>query len=165
MDALRDPIWQFVGVVVAVLAAGGPGLVWLFRRRARADASRDAEIIAQLKAHVGSGFSGSNTKHKKRKSDGILIANLSSDFLNQFPMPVAVLAAHLDHIYTPENFGASDWLGVFRRFTSEGYFEPTDGRSPGRITVESTLNPGPKMQHWLKMSAQSNRSIAGLEDG
>ena len=165
MEALRDPIWQFVGVVVAVLAVGVPGLVWLLRRRsAAASRQRNEEIINQMKHHLPAGTLSNYGKHKKRKEDGILLADLSLDFLNQFPLPVAVLAAHLNCIYTPENFGGSDWLTVFRRLTAAGYFETADGRSPRRITIESLLNPGHKFQSWLRSASQLKRSIAGLDD-
>jgi hypothetical protein len=165
MEALRDPIWQFVGVVVAVLALGVPGLVWLLRRRsAAASRQRNEEIINQMKQHWPAGTQFNSGKHKKRKKDGILLANLSSDFLNQFPLPVAVLAAHLDWLYTPENFGGPDWLTVFRRLTAEGYFETADGRSPRRITIESLLNPGHKSQSWFRDASQLKRRIAGLDD-
>jgi len=165
MEVLRDPIWQFVGVVVAILAVGVPGLAWLLRRRsAAASRRRNEEIISQMKQHLPTGTLSSFRKHKKRKEDGVLLANLSLDFLNQFPLPVAVLAAHLDRVYTPENFGGSDWLTVFRRLTAEGFFETVDGRSPRRITVESLLNPGQKFQSWLRSASQLKREVAGLED-
>jgi hypothetical protein len=165
MEALRDPIWQFVGVVVAILALGVAGVAWLLRRRpAAASRGRNEEIINQMKQHLPTGTLSNSGKHKKRKEDGILLANLSLDFLNQFPLPVAVLAAHLDRIYTPENFGGSDWLTVFRRLTGEGFFETADGRSPRRIGVESLLNPGQKFQSWLRSASQMKRRIAGLDD-
>ena len=121
MDILRDPVWQFVGVFIAALSTGGSIILWMIRRNRDRNAICEDEIIGRLKEYIPQGNATYFGKHKKRKSDGILLANLSSDFLNQFPIPVAVLAAHLDCLYTPENFGASDWLSVFRRLSIEGY--------------------------------------------
>lgn len=164
MDLLRDSMWQFVGVVVAVITAVASGIVWLLSRRRSRGRSRNEEVIAELKRHLLDGASPGFARHKKRKNDGILLANISSDFLNQFPVPVAVMAAHLDRLYTPENFGEPDWLGVFRRLTMERYFTPVRERSPKRITVESLLNPGPLLESWLRPSAAAKRRIAGLDD-
>ena len=163
-EFLRDPIWQFIGVVVAVLIGGVPGVLWLMRRRRATAVSRHEEIIAELKKHLPTGGLPGVAKHKKRKSDGILLANLSSDFVNQFPVPVGILAAHLDQFYTPENFGASDWLTVFRRLTEENYFQPLHERSARRIGLESKLNPGPKLEKWLRASIERKRDVAGLND-
>ena len=163
MDLLRDQIWQFVGVIVAILTAAVPAGLWLFRRRkVERKQTQQEYVIAELKRHrIGS--VPDYGKHKKRKKDGILLANISSDFLNQFPVPIGVLAAHLDRIYTPENFGASDWLTVFRRLTLEEYFVSADGSSPRRLKIETPLNSGPQMESWLTASASAKRSIAGLD--
>lgn len=164
MDILRDPVWQFVGVLIAALSAGGSAILWMIQKNQKGKVSSEDEIIERLKQHMPLGNISPSGKHKKRKDDGILLANLSSDFLNQFPVRMGVLAAQLDCLYTPENFGSSDWLGVFRRLSSEGYFVPVGGQSPERITVESQLDAGPKMQTWIRLSIESKRRIAGLDD-
>lgn len=163
MEFLRDPIWQFIGVVLTALVALPPVVIWLRRKRnAAATRERDAEIIAHLSKNQMTSRRGYE-KHKKRKGDGILLGNLSSDFLNQFPVPLGVLAAHLDRIYTPENFGATDWVTVFRRLAAEGYFVAADGSLPEKLQIDTGLDSGPKLGGWLKMAAQTRRSIQGLD--
>jgi hypothetical protein len=152
-----------IGVVVALLTAFVPLAFWFIRRRRPAiDRSQQEASIEELKKHAGA-IRSSYGKHKKRKKDGILVANISSDFLNQFPVPVGVMAAHLDAIYTPENFGAGDWISIFRRLTAEGYFVTADGSSPKRMKMNTPLNSGPKLESRLKSSAAVKRSIAGLD--
>lgn len=53
MDILRDPIWQFIGVVVAILVAAVPAVIWFVRRRSAAnEKSQHEAIIAELKAEA-----------------------------------------------------------------------------------------------------------------
>jgi hypothetical protein len=162
MDILRDPIWQSIGVFVALLTGLVPAVAWYIRRlSATSEKSQHDAIIAELKRHQAQRV-GFNAKHKKRKTDGILLANISSDFLNQFPIPMGVMAVHLDLLYTPENFGAPDWIVVFRRLAMEGCFVPVDGSSPKRLKIDTLVNPGPKLEHWLQDAAELKSRIAGL---
>ncbi len=161
MGVLRDPIWQFLGVVAAVVMALVPLLLQRIRRRRSGAGSR---VAAARQGGVAVARDSGPGKHKKRKADGILFANVSSDFLNQFPIAVRVLAAHLDRLYTPENFGGSNWLLVFCRLAAEGYFQPADGKSPKRLKLDSFVNPGPRLESWLRDSARAKRSIAGWDD-
>jgi len=164
MNILRDPIWQFVGVIVTILIAIVPVIIWRLRHKKAEALTHQQQIIAELKAHIDRGHhSIRHQKHKKRQGDGLLLGNLSFDFFNQFPVPIGVLAAHLDQIYTPENFGADNWLAVFRRLASEGYFESADGSSWKRVRLNTPLILGGKMEHWVKIAADIKRTVAGLE--
>jgi hypothetical protein len=163
VNVLRDPIWQFVGVVVALGIAAVSVVPWR-RRKRHQDAQRQAEVAAALRAHQNElpaqpGYG----KHKKRKDDGNLFANISLDFLNQLPQPLGVLAAHLDRTYTPENFGAQDWLSVFQRLIGEGFFRPI-ANQPRRLTLLTQLEPGPALEKWTRLAASLRRSIHGLND-
>jgi hypothetical protein len=151
-------------VVVAIITGSISGVLWLMRRRRVAAISRQVETIAALRKYLPHGEGRPTTKNKKRQDDGILLANVAFDFLNQFPLPVAVLAEHVDRIYTPENFGASDWLTVFRRLTEDGCFTPVRERSARRIGLESLLNPGPKLASLLQIAIHTKRGVAGLDE-
>lgn len=164
MDALRDPVWQFVGVLVTLVAAAIPAFVWVMRRRRPPTHAEQQAALRDVYSRYPGPAMPDRGKHKKRKSDGILVANISSDFLNQFPVPVGALAAHVDRTYTPENFGSSDWLSVFRRIAAEGYLVVVDGTAACRLMLATPVNPGPKMTAWLSSSAARKRSIMGLDD-
>lgn len=107
MEYIRDPAWQFVGVIITLISMICSAISWHLGQR-KLSRKTEAEIIQKLKSRMYTVSVSSAGKHKKRKDDGVLLSNLSSDFFNQFPLTVAVLSAHLDRIYTPENFGASD---------------------------------------------------------
>lgn len=162
MEYIRDPAWQFVGVIITLISMICSAIAWHLGQR-KLSRKTEAELIQKLKARMHVVSVGSAGKHKKRKDDGVLLGNLSSDFFNQFPLPIAVLAAHLDRIYTPENFGASDWLVVFKRLCNEGFFVPANTGSPKRLRLESEINTGPKFQKWHETVAKMKRSIQGLE--
>jgi len=161
MNLLRDPLWQFVGVVIAIFAAAIP-IVASTKRRKVTKRNEEQATPSERNPQVPRPATD-NARHKKRKPDGVLAANISSDFLNQFPSAIGTLASHLDRPYTPENFGSSDWLSVFRRLILEGYFSPTDGTRPSRITLETPVRPGPKLVPWLEGSAAMKRRILGLD--
>ncbi len=157
MDILRDPLWQFVGVVIALVTILIPIIQSYRKRKAQRSASVDLHALLSVSAR---GYE----KHKKRKSDGILVANISSDFLNQFPVKIGVLAKHLDSTYTPENFGHSNWLDVFKRLIKEEYFLPTKKVPMKRISFETEVNPGLKLEPHFESTRKLRRSIQGLED-
>jgi len=107
---LRDPVWQFVGAAITLVALI---LTLLHGRRTRKQEQATKASVGSFRVDRGYG------RHKLRKNDGILYANISSDFFGQFPAPIATLAKHLDRLYTPENFGHSDWLEVFKRMIDD----------------------------------------------
>jgi hypothetical protein len=166
MDFLRDPIWQFIGVVVAIAAIAIP-YIQLRRKRKKEDHSHRTKEgppsvnSLQTEKVISTQY---YSKHKGRKPDGILVANISSDFLNQFPASIEVRGKHLDRIYTPENFGASNWLDVFRRFTKEEYFTTTKKISLKRMSYDTLLNPGPKLYPHLEGAKRIRRSIIGVDN-
>jgi hypothetical protein len=162
MSILRDPVWQFVGVLIAVLTVLIPVIVKSLKRRS--SESRAHHPTDSVIGPSGGGGSRRYEKHKKRKPDGILLGNISSDFFNQFPASVQDMVNNLDSLYTPENFGGSDWLSVFRRFTKEDYFVSADGKSVRRIGYQSMLNPGPKLDSWLRDTGRVRRQILGIEE-
>jgi hypothetical protein len=152
---LRDPVWQFVGSAIALVA-----LIWtlLQRRRTRKQEQATKASVGSFSVDRGYG------RHKIRKDDGILHANISSDFFGQFPAPIAALAKHLDRIYTPENFGHSDWLEVFKRMIKEEYFIPEPQCSLRRVTYNTQVNAGPRLQPYLRQTAQMRKRIMGLDE-
>jgi hypothetical protein len=163
LNLLRDPVWQFVGVAIAVVAAAVPIVLAITRRRRSMTPGEEQAALRERYAPSHGPGGGTHSRHKGRRRDGILFANISSDFLNRFPLPVGILVAHLDRLYTPENFGSSDWQSVFRRVAAEGYFVTADGTRSSRITLETPVGPGPKMSHWLSLAASIKREVLGLD--
>jgi len=123
LDLLRDPVWQFIGVVLALATCCVP-IIWKkIRMRTTYRIDNKKDMIPNSHGLISIDASAKYyPKHKKLKSDGILLGNISSDYLNQFPVSIKEMAAHLDMIYTPENFGGKNWLDVFKRFIKDGYF-------------------------------------------
>ena len=146
---VRDPVWQFIGVVLAALGLAVP-LIW---RSLRSPAKQEQSWTpAPIVSH---------SRHKRRRADGVLVANISSDFLNQFPVRVGDLAAHVDCLYTPENFGASDWLAVFQRLVQEGYLTPV--KPVRRLGLDTLVSHGPQIQSHLEITRRNRREIEGLD--
>jgi hypothetical protein len=144
-----------LGIVQIRLQGIPDHLIPVLIRRRVSNESSDTEINV-----VGARYE----RHKKRKSDGILIANISLDFLNQFPVSIRILARHVNQIYTPENFGSADWLDVFKRLANEGYFIPTPETPIDKISLATVVNPGPKLYSHLESTKMLRRSIMGLDD-
>lgn len=161
MEFLRDPIWQFVGAAIAGVTCLMSAAAYLWNRRKETNRKSVAAPVRMLVPSIGS---NPYPKHKKRKDDRIILANLSSDFFNQFPVTVEELSMHVDRIYTPENFGASDWLSVFKRLASEGFFVAANDVRPNRITKRTELRPGEKLEPWLQGTARMKSEILGLQD-
>lgn len=167
LQVARDPIWQFIGAFIGAIALI-IGIIESRKRQARPHASQkrlpsDSKLSSDNNL-PGVDIARTYYRHKKRKPDGILFANISSDFLNQFPVSIEALQNHVDRIYTPENFGEISWLAVFKRLIKEDYLKPLGGTFLHNITLRRLVNPGPKLDHWLRDTMKVRREILGLED-
>jgi hypothetical protein len=99
-----------------------------------------------------------------RPDDGLLMVGIAADFLYKFPVTIGALAANRGKSYTPENFGADNWLDVFKRLIRDEYFKFATETAMESISLETKVLPGPRFEPYYTLAKQSYRRRQGLDD-